>query len=150
MFLWYSKKNNIFFFSRRAVTILTISAVAPFLTGLQFITNTFILTSAFMYHIFIWYHRITTSSTTFATSCDCFSINHRLDKRKSPINGLFTPFMKLCLLFKLAKSGLIHVILIWLSIPFCIDDQYLFHTLFFVSHIFSTNSVPLLYCHYCV
>ena len=23
------------------------------------------------------------------------------DKRKSPINGLFTPFMKLCLLFKL-------------------------------------------------
>ena len=24
-----------------------------------------------------------------------------LDKRKSPINGLFTPFMKLCLLFKL-------------------------------------------------
>ena len=26
-----------------------------------------------------------------------------LDKRKSPINGLFTPFMKLCLLFKLGK-----------------------------------------------
>lgn len=26
------------------------------------------------------------------------------DKRKSPINGLFTPFMKLCLLFKLGKS----------------------------------------------
>ena len=26
------------------------------------------------------------------------------DKRKSPINGLFTPFMKLCLLFKLDKS----------------------------------------------
>ena len=25
------------------------------------------------------------------------------DKRKSPINGLFTPFMKLCLLFKLRK-----------------------------------------------
>ena len=24
-----------------------------------------------------------------------------LDKRKSPINGLFKPFMKLCLLFKL-------------------------------------------------
>ena len=24
------------------------------------------------------------------------------DKRKSPTNGLFTPFMKLCLLFKLA------------------------------------------------
>lgn len=28
-----------------------ITAVAPFLTGLQFITNTFILTSVFMYHI---------------------------------------------------------------------------------------------------
>ena len=27
-----------------------------------------------------------------------------LDKRKSPINGLFTPFMKLCLLFKLGVS----------------------------------------------
>ena len=26
------------------------------------------------------------------------------NKRKSPINGLFTPFMKLCLLFKLGKS----------------------------------------------
>ena len=26
------------------------------------------------------------------------------DKRKSPINGLFTSFMKLCLLFKLGKS----------------------------------------------
>ena len=59
----------------------------------------------------------------------------------------FAPGIKL---LKLAESGLIHVILIWLSIPFCIDNQYLFHTLFFVSHIFSTNSVPLLYCHYCV
>ena len=27
-----------------------------------------------------------------------------LDKRKSPINGLFKPFMKLCLLFKLNRS----------------------------------------------
>lgn len=26
------------------------------------------------------------------------------DKRKSPINGLFTPFMKLCLLFKLIQT----------------------------------------------
>ena len=30
-----------------------------------------------------------------------------LDKRKSPINGLFTPFMKLCLLFKLDFSNYI-------------------------------------------
>jgi len=72
------------------------------------------------------------------------------DKRKSPINGLFTSFMKLCLLFKLAKFGLIQVIFMWLSILFCIDNLYFFHTLFFVSHIFSTNPVPLLYCHYCV
>ena len=72
------------------------------------------------------------------------------DKRKSPINGLFTPFMKLCLLFKLAKFGLILVVLMQLSILSCIDNQHLFHSLFFFSHIFSTNSVPLLYCHYCV
>ena len=65
------------------------------------------------------------------------------NKRKRPINGLFTPFMKLCLLLKLAKSSLIQVISTWLSIPFCIDSSYLFHTLFFVSHIFSTNPVPL-------
>ena len=61
-------------------------------------------------------------------------------KRKSPINGLFTLFMKLCLLFKLAESGLIQIISMQLSILFCIDNSYLFHTLFFVSHIFSTNS----------
>ena len=29
------------------------------------------------------------------------------NKRKSPINGLFTPFMKLCLLLKLTESSLI-------------------------------------------
>ena len=65
------------------------------------------------------------------------------DKRKSPINGLFTSFMKLCLLFKLAESGLIQIISIQLSILLCIDKLHLFHTLFFVSHIFSTNPVPL-------
>ena len=65
------------------------------------------------------------------------------DKRKSPINGLFTSFMKLSLLFKLAEFGLIQVIFMWLSILFCIDNLYFFHTLFFVSHIFSTNPVPL-------
>ena len=53
-------------------------------------------------------------------------------------------------LFKLAKSGLILIIPVQLSIPFCIDNSCFFHTLFFVSHIFSTNPVPLLYCHYCV
>ena len=72
------------------------------------------------------------------------------DKRKSPINGLFSPFMKLCLLFKLAESGLIQVIIIWLSILFCIDNPYLFHTLFGVSHIFSTHPVPLHFSLLCV
>ena len=50
--------------------------------------------------------------------------------------GLFT-------LLKLAKFGLILVVSICLSILSCIDISYLFHTLFFVSHIFSTNPVPL-------
>ena len=51
-------------------------------------------------------------------------------------------------LLKLAKFGLILVVLMQLSILFHIDNMYLFHSLFFVSHIFSTNPVPLLYCHY--
>ncbi len=34
------------------------------------------------------------------------------DKRKSPINGLFTPFMKLCLLFKLL-GGEIYLAVLW-------------------------------------
>lgn len=46
-------------------------------------------------------------------------------------------------LFKLAESGLIQIISIQLSILLCIDKLHLFHTLFFVSHIFSTNQVPL-------
>lgn len=65
------------------------------------------------------------------------------DKRKSFINGLFAPFMKLCLLFKLAEFGLILIVLMQLSILFSIDNPCFFHTLLFVSHIFSTNPVPL-------
>jgi len=61
-----------------------------------------------------------------------------------------TGFRHFCPIFKLAESGLILVVLIQLSILFRIDNMYLFHSLFFVSHIFSTNPVPLLYCHYCV
>ena len=53
-------------------------------------------------------------------------------------------------LFKLAEFGLIQFVLMQLSILCCIDNSYIFHSLFFVSHIFSTNPVPLLYCHYCV
>ena len=46
-------------------------------------------------------------------------------------------------LFKLAKFGLILVVLTQLSISFRIDNIHLFHSLLFVSHIFSTNPVPL-------
>ena len=56
---------------------------------------------------------------------------------------LFTGLPAIFFLFKLAKFGLILVVSIWLSILFCIDISHLFHTLFFVSHIFSTNPVPL-------
>jgi hypothetical protein len=63
-------------------------------------------------------------------------------KIKSPTKPINTDFVRHIPLFKLAESSLIQVILIWLSIPFCIDSLYFFHTLFFVSHIFSTNPVP--------
>ena len=46
-------------------------------------------------------------------------------------------------LFKLAKFGLILVVSMLLSILHYIDNIHLFHPLFFVSHIFSTNPVPL-------
>ena len=60
-----------------------------------------------------------------------------------PETRINTGFRHLNTLFKLAKFGLILVVLIWLSILFCIDNMCLFHTLFFVSHIFSTIPVPL-------
>ena len=42
------------------------------------------------------------------------------DKRKSPINGLFTPFMKLCLLLKLDFGNyILHLIKFYITI-FCI------------------------------
>jgi len=44
---------NIMFLFQTSSNYINNSAVALFLTGLQFITNTFILTSAFMCHIFI-------------------------------------------------------------------------------------------------
>lgn len=68
------------------------------------------------------------------------------DKRKSPINGLFTSFMKLCLLFKLAEFGLIQVIFMWLSILFCIDNLY-FSTRYSSFHTFL---VPIQYHCYIV
>ena len=77
-------------------------------------------------------------------SFDCHST------KNEPRNAVISAFLGSCTLFKLAKSGLILIVLIQLSIPSCVDNIYLFHSLFFVSHIFSTNPVPLLYCHYCV
>ena len=61
----------------------------------------------------------------------------------SPQNLYLWAFSQFSPLLKLAESGLILVIPIWLSIPFCIDILCIFHTLFFVSNIFSTNPVPL-------
>ena len=43
-----------------------------------------------------------------------------LDKRKSPINGLFTPFMKLCLLFKLDFDNYILCLVKFYITTFCI------------------------------
>lgn len=76
------------------------------------------------------------------TCYDCyqFVIKRLIEIAETRIN---TGFFKQLDLFKLAKFGLILVVSIWLSIPSCIDISYLFHTLFFVSHIFSTNPVPL-------
>ena len=76
------------------------------------------------------------------TCYDCyqFVIKRLIEIAETRIN---TGFFKQLDLFKLAKSGLILIISVQLSIPFCIDNSYFFHTLFFVSHIFSTNPVPL-------
>ena len=63
--------------------------------------------------------------------------------KQMPGTHINTGFRHFCPLFKLAKFGLMQVISMWLSILFCIDNLYFFHTLFFVSHIFSTNPVPL-------
>lgn len=43
-----------------------------------------------------------------------------LDKRKSPINGLFTPFMKLCLLLKLDFGNYILCLIKFCVAIFCI------------------------------
>ena len=63
--------------------------------------------------------------------------------KQMPETRINTGFRHFSPLFKLAKFGLILVVSIWLSILSCIDISYLFHTLFFVSHIFSTSPVPL-------
>ena len=63
--------------------------------------------------------------------------------KSEPRNAVNSAFLGSCTLLKLAKFCLIQIISIQLSIRFCIDNSYLFHTLFFVSHIFSTNPVPL-------
>ena len=70
--------------------------------------------------------------------------------KQMPEARINTGFRHFSPLFKLAESGLIQVISTWLSIPFCIDNSYLFHTLFFVSHTFSTNTVPLHFSLLCV
>lgn len=61
----------------------------------------------------------------------------------SPQSLYLWAFSQFSPLLKLAKFGLILVVSILLSILNRIDNRYLFHSLFFVSHIFSTNPVPL-------
>ena len=63
--------------------------------------------------------------------------------KQMPETRINTGFRHFNPLFKLAEFGLILVVLISLSILYCIDNIHLFHSLFFVSHIFSTNPVPL-------
>lgn len=60
-----------------------------------------------------------------------------------PETCINTGFRHFCPLFKLAKFGLILVVLIQLSILFCINNSHLFYSLFFIPHIFSTDPVPL-------
>ena len=52
-------------------------------------------------------------------------------------------FPALFFLFEFAESSLFQVISTYLSILFYIDNLHLFQTLFFISHIFNTNPVPL-------
>ena len=63
------------------------------------------------------------------------------NKRKSPINGLFTPFMKLCLLFELAKFDVILIRFGLFSI------LYSFENIGFSTHYFSFHIllVPIQY-----
>ena len=56
-----------------------------------------------------------------------------LDKRKSPINGLFTPFMKLCLLFKLDKSLLCSKLFLFKLHPKTADNPLHLHNLFWLT-----------------
>ena len=71
------------------------------------------------------------------------SICTPLEHPDSPQSLYLWAFSQFSPLLKLAESGLIQIISIQLSILLCIDKLHLFHTLFFVSHIFSTNPVPL-------
>lgn len=49
------------------------------------------------------------------------------NKRKSPINGLFTPFMKLCLLFKLL-GRMIYLVVSWYTfVHFILHIHLIFH-----------------------
>ena len=86
------------------------------------------------------------SSSNSSTKIPCFS-NARMKKkdRLSQASLYRLSFFSIYTarsLFKLANSGLIQIIPMRLSILFCIYNSYLFQTLFFVSHIFSTNPVP--------
>ena len=61
--------------------------------------------------------------------------------KNEPRNAVNSAFLGSCTLFKLAESGLILVISMKLSIPFCIDNA-IFSTHYFSFHIFL---VPIQY-----
>ena len=67
------------------------------------------------------------------------SNNHRLDKRKSPINGLFTPFMKLCFIFRQpslsSKGKILYPHLFSLSRHFRTSFKVLACSLFLLSYL---------------
>lgn len=71
-----------------------------------------------------------------------------LDKRKSPINGLFKPFMKLCLLFKLDIKNYILCLTKFYITIFCIIILdilcILYYFMIFCKHFATTTSFVIL------
>ena len=55
------------------------------------------------------------------------------NKRKRPINGLFTPFMKLCLLFKLLGGEINLVVSRYTFVCFILRIHHILH--FYVPHL---------------
>lgn len=71
-----------------------------------------------------------------------------LDKRKSPINGLFKPFMKLCLLFKLDfVTAFLCTFIVNFSLIFIHFIDVYFHYFYLSSLLTSREHHPVLLLH---